>query len=187
MRVADLIRSSGGAEVPAPGRWRIPNSHATVSYRARTGLLKRVGARASSAYGTLDVPEDLGYMALILKVGAKARSDAGGAPGLGGLFGTECVHDVVLRAHEIVPTPDGTWHARGEIDLGRVSQPAHIVITYRGVYRAGGDAKAWLTVEATIDHDVDGPRQRGPVELIADVLAVGPVDPARPVHHDKAA
>lgn len=187
MRIADLIRSYGGAEVPAPGWWRIPNSHATVSYRARTGLLERVRARAPSAYGALEVPEALGHMALILKIGATARSDAGGATGLGRLFGNECVHDVVLRTHEIVPTPSGNWHARGEIDLGPVSRPAHVIITYHGVYRAGGDAKAWMTVDATIDDDVDGPRQRGPVELIADVLAVGPSIPLAPVHHDKAA
>lgn len=181
MRVTELIRSSGGAEVPAPGRWRIPNSHVTISYRARTGLLERVRARAPSASGTLHIADDLRHVALVLNVGATGRSDATDAPGLGALLGNECLQDVVLRTREIVPTLDVIWRARGEIDLGPVSQPARVTITYHGVYRAGDDAKAWLTVAATIDHDVSGRRRRGPVELIADVLAVRPPVPLAPV------
>jgi hypothetical protein len=54
------------------------------------------------------------------------------------------------------------------------------VINYHGVFRSGRDAKAWLTVAATIHHDVSGLRRRGPVELIAEVLAVAPaVRPAQ--------
>jgi hypothetical protein len=111
MRVTELIRTPGGAEVPSPGSWRIPRSHVTVSYRARTGLIERVRAQAPSAVGTLYVPDDVEHLALVLKIGAAARFTAE-EPGLGALLRNESASHVVLRVR-------GTPSARSTSALDR--------------------------------------------------------------------
>ena len=170
MRANQLIRTIGGAEVPAPGSWQIPRGHVTVSYTGRIGVLRRMRAQAPSATGTLDVSED--SAALELTIAASPRAGSIDAPGLGGLLGADDAPQVELRAPALVPTPHGIWRTSGQIRIGRSTQAVPVTVTYHGVYRSGDTAKAWLTVHATAEGN--GRRLHGPVELVADVLAVAP-------------
>ena len=174
MRTQNFIRNVNGVEVPAPGRWRIPNSHVTVTYAARTGFVRRVRARAPEASGAFDIADDLGSASFELSVGASASPHARDVPSLGAMLGDEHLDRLVLRASAIEPTTDGPWRARGEVEFDGVSRQSPVIITYHGVYKAGDGAKAWLTVHAGILQDISGPRRRRPIELVADVLAIGP-------------
>jgi hypothetical protein len=177
MRTQELIRTSRGTEVPAAGDWRIPRSHVTVTYTARTGLGRRVQARAPSASGVVRLTDDLADATLELIIDAAATSVPSNAPSLGSLLGNEDLRHVVLRAGGIELMPDGRWSMRGEIRIGRSTVPAPVVVTYHGVFRFGDDAKARISVRSDIRRpDVTA---RRPVTLVADVLAVCPRQAAR--------
>ena len=49
-----------------------------------------------------------------------------------------------------------------------------VTVTYHGVYLAGEYAKTWLTAHASIACTYGARRDREPLELAADVLAVAP-------------
>ena len=175
MRAHQLIRSHEGAEMPAPGCWRIPSSHVTVEYGARIGIIRRVTGRAPAASGALWVPDDLDWgVELELDIGVWAHPYATDVPSGGTLRGAEHVRQVSFRAPRMRPTIDGTWRSLGEICIRRVSNPVPVTVTYHGVYLAGEHAKTWLTAHASIACR-DGAGHRGePLELDADVLAVAP-------------
>jgi hypothetical protein len=174
MRTDRLIRRVGGVEVPAAGCWTIPRSHASVNYGARTGFVRRVQGRAAAAAGALHVGDDPTQTELVLHVAAWAGTGTPGAPSLSELLGNKCVCAVTLRASSMEQPTDNTWRMRGVAHSSWVSRPAPISVEYHGVYRAGDGAKAWLTVRADISHDFAGLRPRGPLEIVADVLAVAP-------------
>ena len=175
MRAHDLIHSHEGAEVPAPGCWRIPNSHVTVQYSARIGIIRRVKGRAASASGALWVPDDIDWgVELELDIGAWPHPYAADVPSLGTLLGAEHVRQVSFRAPGMRPTIDGTWRSLGEICVRRVSRPAPVTVTYHGVYLAGEYAKTWLTARASIACRYGGRHCWEPLELAADVLALAP-------------
>jgi hypothetical protein len=173
MRATELIRELGGVELPAPGTWAIPSSHVSVSFSARTGRFRRARGQAPAAAGALCVKED-GRVSLLLSVGAWARPGDGRAASLGTLLGNPRINGIVLRAETVEPARGGTWSMRGEIGLSWVTRPASVVVTYHGVFRAGPDAKAWLTLRSSIDDDVGERRSRAAVDLVADVLALAP-------------
>jgi hypothetical protein len=173
MGTTELIRELGGVELPAPGPWAIPRSHLSVHFSARTGRLRRARGQTPAATGTLCVEED-GRVSLLLSVGAWARPGGGAAASLGTLLGNPRINGIVLRAETAGPASGRTWPMQGEVGLSWVTRPASVVVTYHGVFRAGPDAKAWLTLWASIDDDFAGRRQRGPVDLVADVLALAP-------------
>ena len=175
MRAHDLIRTHEGAEAPAPGCWRIPNSHVTVQYSARIGIIRRVRGRTPSASGALWVPDDLDWgVELELDIGAWAHPYAADVPSLGTLLGPEPVGQVSLRAPRMRPTIDGAWRCLGEIWVRRVSTPVPVTVIYHGVYLAGDDAKTWLTARASIACRYGARHRWEPLELAADVLAVAP-------------
>jgi hypothetical protein len=158
------------------GDWQIPRSHVTVSYTTRIGLARRVQARAPSASGVLRLTHDLADAALVLIIDTAATSVPSKAPSLGSLLGNENLRHAVLSAGGVELMPDGRWSLRGELGIGRSTVPAPVVVTYRGVYRFGDDAKAWISVRSDIRPDVS---ERRLVTLVADVLAVRPRQDAR--------
>ena len=175
MRAHDLIRRHAGAEVPAPGCWRIPSSHVTVDYSARVGMIRRVSGRAPSASGALWIPDDLDWgVELELCIGAWAQPSATDVPGLGTLLGNDDVRQVTLRAPRMRPTVDGPWRSIGEICVGTVSKPAPMTVTYLGVYLTGEYPNAWLTACASVACNCGAWHRREALELAADVLAVAP-------------
>jgi hypothetical protein len=154
------------------GWWRIPTSHVTVSYTARTGVLRRVTARARPASGTLKI--DPGDITLALVIDGSVAARDAGAPGLASVLGAGHVRYVVLRARATEVDAGGRWNMTGEIEIGDATVPTPVTVTHHGVYRFGDDTKAWLTVHADISHGVDGRRRRNAVALVADVLAIRP-------------
>jgi hypothetical protein len=174
MRTDHLIRQVGGIEVPTPGRWTIPRTHVAVRYSARNGFARRVRGRAPAATGVLDVVDDPGQTTLVLSVAAWRSTQTPAVPSLGELLGSEHVHGITLRGSSMDLHADGGWRLRGFADVGWISGAAVIGVEYHGVYRTGDGGKAWLTARADIDHDVNGLRRRGPVSIVADVLAVAP-------------
>jgi hypothetical protein len=189
MSTGHLIRWVGGIEVPTPGRWTIPRTHVTVRYSARTGFARRVRGRAPAATGVLDVVDDPRQTILVLYVAAWRSTQTPAVPSLGELLGSEHVHGITVRGSSMDLHADGGWHLRGVADVGWISSAAVIGVEYHGVYRAGDGGKAWLTVRADIDHDVDGLRRRGPVSIVADVLALAPTraDRCLPIEAGRAA
>jgi hypothetical protein len=189
MKTDHLIRRIGGIEVPTPGRWTIPRTHVTVRYSARTGFARRVSGRAPAATGVLDVADDPSQSTLVLYVAAWRNTQTPAVPSLGELLGSEHVHGITLRGSSMDLHADGGWRLRGLADVSWISSAAVIGVGYHGVYRTGDGGKAWLTVRADIDHDVDGLRRKGPVSIVADVLAVAPTraDPCGPVDAGRAA
>jgi hypothetical protein len=181
MRAQDLIRTCRDTELPAVGWWRIPTSHATVSYTARVGLTRRVTARAPSASGILKITRDPGDVALALVIDASAAVSRKVVPGLGSLLGDDHVREVVLRADAIESATGGRWSMNGEIEIGDVTMRTPVTVTYHGVYRFGDDAKTWLTVHADLTHFASGGRGQRPIALVADVLAVRPRSVTAPV------
>jgi hypothetical protein len=172
-RVGDLIRKHpSGAEVPAPGRWSIANSHVAVRLEGRRGLLGRVHAAAPWACGELVVADDVAALALVLHVGTPPRTGAGTMPGLARLLADDHLSEITLRVPIIEPAAAPTWRTQGVVSLGALSRPVPVSVTYHGVYRTALAAKAWLTVVTEIAHDSAGKRSRRPVRITADILAV---------------
>jgi hypothetical protein len=173
MRTDDLIRRhAGGAEMPAPGWWPIVNSHVTVSFDARTAWLRRVHGTAPWACGGLDVADDPATVALVLHIGAAPRGDVGTAHSLAGLLAAERLDPATLEVHAFAPTNDAPWRADASIRIAELDLATKADIDYHGVYRVGSEAKAWLTVAATLTHGAAGERLRHPVRVVADALAV---------------
>ncbi len=174
MRTDHLMRRVGGIEVPIPGSWTIPPTHVAVRYGARTGFARRVHGRAPAAIGVLDVADDPSQSALVLYVAAWRSSRTPAVPSLSELFRSEHVHGITLRGTSMEPQASRGWRLRGAAHVSWISSPTVIAVEYHGVYRGSDRGAAWLTVYADIAHDVDGLRRKGPVSIVADVLAVAP-------------
>ena len=174
MSADHLIRRVGGVELPTKGCWTIPRSHVAVHYGARTGLIRRVRGQAPAASGVMQVTEDPADTALFLNIATWADPRRAGGPSLAALLGNSRISVLVLQASAIDMPTNGAWQMRGTAHMSWVSRPVSISVTYHGLYRAGDRAKASLTIRAEIEHDFSGPRRRGPIELVADVLAVAP-------------
>jgi hypothetical protein len=172
MRTNELIRTVNGAEVPAPGRWTAPASHVDFAYDARAGFLRRVRGRSRSVTGTVDVGDDPFRLELELRIDATSRPGEG--PGLGTLLGGGYLTELTVRAFVIEPSIDGLWRTCGEVEFDGVVRPLPIDIQYGGVYSAGDEARAWFVLRASLSDGVIGQRRNGPVEVIADILAVAP-------------
>ena len=131
MTISELIRTVGDVELPAAGCWAIA-AQQPVSLRT-TGLRRRT--MTGTVSGGVTFADDPPDSTLDLLIGPEAA----GGPG----------HQLAIHATLTSAGADGTWRFSGSM-MGTVTVPVAVDVTYRGVYRRGDRATAWLTVQARL-------------------------------------
>jgi hypothetical protein len=127
-----LIRTVGGRETPAPGRWTIAKGR-PVTWRAGRRF-RRCRATGRTTAGSLLItdPGDLAF-------------HLGFTGGCIPHPTTPHPTTVTYQSISIDPTPGhGLWSVAGELVVNGRLIPARSLLTYHGVFRTGPGAIAWL-------------------------------------------
>ena len=159
-----LIRTSGGQETPAPGRWTIAPGHPV---RCRIGSnLRRHQLTVRSDSGSLLVTET-GGLAFQMSIAA-------------GTLGDHMAERLAYQSIAIHRGPgDATWLVDGELLHRGRAVPARSTVVYHGVYRSGPGAIAWLGWHLPTVRLRDGNGRPVRLTMTADVNAQAPAELTR--------
>jgi hypothetical protein len=135
MHTSPLIRTIDGIETPSPGQWVIaPSQPVTASRRTR---FHRHRHAAHTHGGTLTIGDRPEAIAFELYVDAMELPVPFSRPSL------------IVRSTAVETARDGRWIVSADVN-GTDLQVVSLSLRYHGVFRRGGHAVAWLTLEAQL-------------------------------------
>jgi hypothetical protein len=162
-RTRTLVRRVDGVEHPAPGRWNVTSSHATVEFTSPRLLRRAEGWRGRATGATIVVGENPDEITVALQVDGpvlRAITGSTGSP-------TKARRDAdvaTVQSHH-------HWPVHGSMSLGGSVVPVEAQLAYRGVWRRGDGAYGWFELFGTI---VDGAPAKRRVRFSIELLASAP-------------
>lgn len=152
-----VTRQTGGAELPAPGRWQIDPGHTELAFIGRHFMLTKVRGRFTGLSGVIEVAEEPGDSTAEVTIdmtsvesGNEARDEHLRSPDF---------FDVARYPAATFSTRAAGWHGTrgtltGELTLHGVTRPVTLQAEYLG-YAADpwGGHRAVFTAEGSLDRE----------------------------------
>ena len=152
-----VTRLADGAELPAPGRWKIDPGHTELAFVGRHFMLTKVRGRFTGLSGVIQVAEDPGDTSVEVTIdmasvesGSQARDEH---------LRSADFFDVAQHSHGSFAGRAADWHGTqglltGQLTLRGVSRPVTLQAEYLG-YAADpwGGHRAVFTAAGTVDRE----------------------------------
>ena len=158
-----LVRRVDGVELPVVGRWKVPDTHATISFTRPRALGHADSWRGRASAAAVIVGENPADVTIALKVAA---------PGLPTILGSPSRPSARPATVEYA-TLNGvpTWQLYGRLSVNRRLFPIDATLAYHGVWRRGELAYGWFVLNGAID---DGARAKRRMRFRFELLANAP-------------
>ena len=163
-----LLRHADGIELPVAGTWNVPGNHADILFFVPRRLQRpsrSVGTALEANLVFSDEPGDVLVTVLF------------DAPGLT-IAGSSAFDTPIYLEARSVPGPH-RWELSGEVFPENGPLPLRATLGYHGVWRRGGRAHGWFTLEGTIGPAARATQRR--LRFSFDLLADGPHAGSPPV------
>lgn len=151
------IRTVGGAELPAPGRWQIDPGHTEIAFIGRHFMLTKVRGRFTGVSGAIQVAEDPG--ASTAEVTIDMASVQSGSQTRDDHLRSADFFDVARHPTATFAGRATGWQGRrgllaGELTIRGVTRPVTLEAEYLGhVADPWGGQRAIFTAEGTLNRE----------------------------------
>ncbi len=152
------VRSVGGAEVPAPGRYEIDGVHSSVAFSVRHAMVAKTKGRFGDVSGTIVIGEDPADSSVEVRIGAASidTRDEGRDGHLRSpdFLDVETHPDLTYRSKSVRRGDGGTWTVEGDLTVKGVSRPVALEVEFEGgVIDPWGNPRLGFSAEAEIDRE----------------------------------